>query len=225
MKFQTMIAAAAALLSVAAFGEAKASQIVLTPASVISSSGYYQSCCNFNPGSIFDQQTTTVTETFGSGYWLNPDNGPTNAYITIDLGSAKSISSLELFETHNGNYGDRGTGAFTIIGGNSISGGQITGPMTLLASGTLTATAVAPAGSPVTGETYSSLNSGSYRYLEFLPTSVASINTPCCGTNVYGLDELKLFGGVPEPASWALMTIGVGMLGFALRRRTAALAA
>ncbi len=225
MKFQTMIAAAAALLSVAAVGEAKASQIVLSPGNVVGSSGYYQLCCNFNPGSILDQQTTTVTETFGSGYWLNPDNGPANAYITIDLGSAKSISSLELFETHNGNYGDRGTGDFTIIGGNSISGGQITGATVVLASGTLTATAVAPDGSPVTGETFASQSSGSYRYLEFLPTSVASINTPCCGTNVYGLDELKLFGGVPEPTTWALMTLGVGMLGFALRRRTATLSA
>lgn len=223
MKLKNMILATASLLGVVAFGEARAAQIVLTPGSVVGSSGYYQSCCDFNPGSIFDQQTTTVTETFGSGYWLNPDNGPANAYITVDLGSTYSISSLELFQTHNGNYGDRGTGAFTIIGGNSISGGQLIGTTVLLASGTLTATSTSLTVIP--GTTFASLSGAGVRYLEFLPTSEATYNTPCCGANVYGLDELKVFGDVPEPAAWALMTVGVGMLGFALRRRTVSLLA
>ena len=200
---------------------ANASQIVLSPSSVVGSSGSYIACCNFNPGSIFDQQTGTVSETFGSGYWLNPDNGPGSAFITIDLGARYAVSSVSLYNTANGFYGDRGTGSFQIFGSNSISGSALVAP-TLVASGTLVA------GVPYINPNAPSFPveqifgaSGSFRYLSFNPTSVATANNACCGSNVYGLNELKVSGAavVPEPQSWILLIAGFGLVGAAMRRR------
>ncbi len=192
-----------------------AAQLTLAPASVIGSSGYYTACCTFQPGNIFDQQTGTVTESFGAGYWLNPDNGPANAYITVDLGAVYNLTGVTLYNTHNGPYADRGTGDFQIFGSNSVAGGALVGGTSLL-SATLTPEV---SGDP-TAQAFTL--SGSYRFISFNPTSVSVGGNPCCGANVYGLDELKVFGtAVPEPATWALMIAGFGMTGFAMRRRSA----
>lgn len=189
---------------------------------MIGSSGSYGegNGYNFVAGSIFSSPTGPVSDVFSSGsYWINPDNGPFNAFITIDLGAAYSIGSFDLFNTHNSQYGDRGTGTFTIIGGNAITGApgafQLTGPTTVLASGSLNAVPVAD---PITGQTFASLSGSIFRYLEFLPTSVASINAACCGTNVYGLNELRV-SAVPEPSTWAMMILGFAGVGFMAYRR------
>ncbi|MBC7519830.1 MAG: PEP-CTERM sorting domain-containing protein [Sandarakinorhabdus sp.] len=195
---------------------ATAAPIILAPANVVGSSGFYTLCCTFQPGNILDQQTGTVTESFGGGYWLNPDNGPANAYITVKLGTgAVALSSLELYNTHNGPYGDRGTGDFSIYGSNFVSGGQLVAP-TLILSGTLAAQSVA---GPTVAQTFAA--SGTYRYLSFNPTSVASANATCCGANVFGLNELRVVGTatVPEPQSWILLIAGFGLVGAAMRRR------
>ncbi len=42
------------------------------------------------------------------------------------------------------------------------------------------------------------------------------------GASSYGLDNLQLSAGVPEPATWALMILGFGAVGGAMRRRNAA---
>jgi hypothetical protein len=224
MKLNLTLAGSALALSLAT--GAHAGQIALSPSSVIGGSGYYTACCAFQPGNIFDQQTGPVTETFGGGYWLNPDNGPADAFITIDLGAVYDLSSVDLFNTHNGGYQDRGTGDFTITGSNSITdlgGGDfaLVGGV-VVASGTL-----APefnTAATITDQSFAA--SGSFRYLSFNPTSVSVGGSPCCGANVYGLDELRVSGnGVPEPASWALMIGGFGLAGAMLRRRRAATAA
>lgn len=190
-----------------------AAQLTLAPASVIGSSGYYTACCSFQPGNIFDQQTGVVTESFGGGYWLNPDNGPVNAYITVDLGAVYSLSGVTLFNTHNGPYADRGTGNFQIFGSNTVAGGALVGGTSLLSATLSPETSGNPA-------PQSFALGGSYRYISFNPTSVSVGGSPCCGANVYGLDELKVFGAtVPEPATWGMMIVGFGMVGFATRRR------
>jgi hypothetical protein len=218
------IATAAAMLALPV--AASAAQVSLAPSNVVGSSGYYTACCNFNPGSILDQQAGTVTESFGAGYWLNPDNGPSNAYITVKLGTGTngvSLTGLDLYNTHNGNYGDRGTGNFSIYGSNHISGGQLVAP-TLILSGTLTAATVA---GPLVAQTFAA--SGTYRYISFNPTSVSTApdgafgnGVSCCGANVYGLNELRVFGSetaVPEPQSWILLIAGFGLVGAAMRRK------
>lgn len=209
---------AGALLAAASV-PAEAGQILLTPSSVIANSSYFTNCCDFKPGNVFDQQTGTVTETAGSGYWLAPDNGSGNAYITFDLGAVYTLSSLEFYNTSNGGLADRGTGDFAIYGSNAESGGTLITP-SLILSGTLTPET---SGNPVA---QSFLATGTYRYLTFSPLTVAAGGTACCGTNTFGLNELRVFGStisaVPEPATWTLMIAGIGMVGAALRRRRTA---
>ncbi len=202
---------------------ASAVQIVLAPSNVVGSSGFYQGF-DFGPGEILDQQAGIVTENFGTGYWLNPDNGPVNAFITIDLGAAYALTSITLYNTANGFYGDRGTGSFQIFGSNSITGITLDTP-TLVASGTLAAgTPYINGNAPSFPVAQAFSATGKFRYISFNPTSVATANNPCCGSNVYGLNELKVSASVPEPQSWALMIAGFGLVGAAMRRRKAVIA-
>jgi hypothetical protein len=181
----------------------------------------------FNATSIFDQQTGPVSDNFGVSYWINPDDGPQNAYIVIDLGAAYHLSSLDFFNTHNSNFGDRGTGDFTIEAGNSITnlgapGFDLTGPTVVILNGTL---AAAPVADPINAQSFTLSDPGTYRYIKFEPHTVAAAGTPCCGANVYGLNELRVFetpvttdGSVPEPAPLALLTSGLAAIAL-LRRR------
>jgi hypothetical protein len=63
--------------------------------------------------------------------------------------------------------------------------------------------------------TFTAANSGS-QVLSFL-----SIGTPGEDPPMALLDNVSLTGGVPEPATWGLMLVGVGAIGATLRRRRA----
>ena len=203
-----------------------ASQIPLSPGNVIGFNGLYNS--GFPASSILDHQTGTIVEATQDGsYWLNADNGPANAYIVVDLGSAIHLGSFDLFNTHNAIYGDRGTGAFSIEASNSIgpgvgSGSDLSGTIVTLVTGTLLAS---PVSGPLPDQTFLSIDPGSYRYIRFSPHTVASPGTPCCGANNYGLNELRAFdapvGAVPEPATLAFLGGGLVVLGLLRKRRIA----
>jgi hypothetical protein len=222
-KFLFSAAAAAAVF----LGEqAQAAQVVLDGSAVIGSTGNYS---GFPADNIFDQQTGDVVDVFASTYWLNPDNGPANAYITVDLGANFWIGGFDLFNTHNSGFNDRGTGDFSIVGANAIAvdganGFTLSGPLTVLASGHLTNSSDAI----IAAQHFNSVTAN-VRYLQFRPTSVQTPfnTTGCCGTNVYGLNELRVFDapaptpGVPEPAAWALMLLGFGGVGAMIRARKA----
>lgn len=217
--------AALAGLAASMAAAAPAAQIVLTPVAVYASTGQYLQgfpATTFAPGNILNQQTGPINETAQDGsYWINPDNGPANASISIDLGGTYRLSSFDLFNTHNAQYNDRGTGNFSIVGSNDATFAIFT----TLASGTLTAE---QQGTPLTAQSFASGSTGVFRYLQFRPTSVASANAPCCGANVYGLNELRVFGTagvVPEPGQWALLIAGFGAVGYTLRRRRVRFAA
>ena len=77
--------------------------------------GYYgEWSSQYTAASVLDHQNGIINEPNQDGsYWLNSDNGPANAYIVIDLGAAFHLASIDLFNTHNAFYGDRGTGAAT----------------------------------------------------------------------------------------------------------------
>ena len=68
---------------------------------------------------------------------------------------------------------------------------------------------------------YSFVASAASATIDFQQTAATS------GSGDTGLDDLSIFasGGVPEPASWALMLGGFGAMGAALRRRRAMVAA
>ncbi len=206
------------------------SQIALSPSNVIGGSGSYGGnwqSGSFNATEILDQQTGPVVDTFTATYWINPDGGPGNAYIVIDLGAAYHLSSLDLFNTHNSTYGDRGTGDFTIEAGNSVvnlgaAGFDLTGSTTVILNGTLVA---APVSDPISAQSFTLSDPGTYRYIKFEPHTVASANAPCCGANNYGLNELRAFeepintgDSVPEPAPMALIASGLAAVAL-LRRR------
>jgi hypothetical protein len=189
-----------------------AAPILLNPSDVIGGSGSYSGTWNSSPfgaQNVLSQQTGPIHEDFGdSSYWINPDGGPANAYIVIDLGAQYQLTSLALFNTHNGLWNDRGTGNFQIEAGNSLgaltaNGYDISGTLTTVVSGTLTADT--NANTYLTEQDFTVSDPGYYRYIRFEPlsVSVASQNGPCCGTNVYGLNEIRVSGDlVPEPATW-----------------------
>lgn len=204
---------------------ASAVQLILTPANVIGGSSSYTggyATGTFAAGNIFDQQAGAIIEPVQTNYWIAPDNGTANAFITIDLGAEQSLTSLSLFNTHNANYNDRGTGDFTVTASDSVTdlgGGNfaLSGAITTVVSGTL---ASESQGDTLTEQSFGA--TGTFRYLSFNPTSVKVSGSPCCGANVYGLNELRVFtadSAVPEPTSWALLLTGFAVTGLALRRR------
>jgi len=214
------------LLSLARLG--CAGQVVLNGANVIGGSGAYGgdwSSGQFNAREIVDQQTGAVTDSFGATYWLNPDNGPANAYIVIDLGAAYQITSLELFNTHNDGFNDRGTGSFSFEASNSVTNLGTAGFDLSSGTGvTILASTLLPAHTPdpIPGQTFTVSDPGTYRYIKFEPHSVAVGGNSCCGANNYGLNELRVFSdpvATPEPASTELVCFVV-IASIAIRRRS-----
>jgi hypothetical protein len=206
-RFLKSLAAVTVLAGVGA--SAHAAQIVLTPANVINSSTPYDT--RFVAGNIFNNQSGVVSEPSQNGYyWLNPDNSNATAFIEIDLGAVYSLASIQLFNTHNWTYNDRGTGNFTILGSNSAVLSSFT---TVVLADQLNPVSSGSSGNdPILGQSFNV--SGSFQYLEFLPTSVAA-TAPYSGT-AYGLNELRI-SAVPEPTTWAMLLVGFGLIGFGVR--------
>ncbi|HCM48333.1 MAG TPA: hypothetical protein DIS98_12805 [Colwellia sp.] len=142
-----------------------------------------------------------------------------DAWITIDLGSAYIIDFLELFNTLNAQYFDRGTGDFRILASNSVTQvGNLNGNISTLIDSTLLAEPRIRNGyhnGPLNAQSFFVTNTSTFRYLQFRADSVAVGGVPCCGSNVYGLNEIRV-SAVPEPTSIAIVALGV--IGLASRR-------
>ena len=222
MRSLTLAFGAAVLSFTSAAG---AQQIVLAPANVIGGNGSYNGAAeqsaftgSFAANNVLDTQTGTVSEP-GSAYWLNADGGDQDAFIVIDLGQAYQLGTIELFNTHNTQFNDRGTGQFTISGSNSIApaaagayGQDLVGG-TLLVSGTLDDETQAE--DPINAQPFTVTNTTAFRYLRFDAETVDAGGTPCCGANNYGLNEIRVFQ-VPEPTTLGLLSLGGALF---LRRR------
>lgn len=226
--FRTVLGASFLLTGAAAFAQAQ--QVVLTPSSVIGGtgdyfSGNYNVASSFSTLNVVNQQTGSVTEQDQSGsYWLTQNGTPTTGnpkYFVLDLGSPVSISDIDLFNTHNAGYDDRGTGDFAILASNSITpdsnasfGQDLVNPATIV-NGTL-----APAHqtvNPIPAQSFSPNTSTAYQYIEFEDLTIGAAGDRGFGAAGGGLNEIRVF--TPEPAALSVLSMtGVFVLG---RRRRA----
>lgn len=172
---------------------------------------------------------------------LIASTGAQAALVTLDFESGtpgNAIGTLSGATFTNGFYFQCGGGCPPPATGIFASGSGTTSTMTVtfattanyvsfvnVSNSSLTATAYdslnnflgstySNEGFPISGATLS-LNFANIKYVTFSP------DTP---QYQFGIDDLS-FNAVPEPSTWALMIAGFGLTGYAMRRRTVALAA
>lgn len=204
-------------------------QISLAPSSVVGGGSTWDSTsfdgsATFSSSNVLNQQSGSVAETTGTGtpdgsFWLGPENSD-YAYFVIDLGAAYEISRIDLFNTHNQGYFDRGTNGFTISVSNSVENAGEDAGLALTDSVSLL-TASLPQGlvDPITGLTYTSANglvadATAYRYLQFTTNSRHGSGT--------GLAEIRVYtSAIPEPSTYAAMAgaLALGVAAWRRRRR------
>lgn len=53
------------------------------------------------------------------------------------------------------------------------------------------------------------------------PFTLVTFTTPTVGgsNDQFGIDNVTVGGAVPEPATWAMMILGMGVVGYAMRRK------
>jgi hypothetical protein len=169
-------------------------------------------------GATPDNDVGQIWEYNGIGYWLGTA-GPSTGYFVLDLGTPYNIGLIELFNTHNGPYQDRGTGDFKITASNSIvdmggSNFDLVSPVQI-ASGTL---APQTDGVYLVPSAYTASSAGPFRYLRFDALSIGAHGT--YGFNGVGLNEMRVFealAAVPEPGVSLIFAL-VGGIGCLMRR-------
>jgi hypothetical protein len=215
-------------------------QVALTPTSVIGGSGSFGpnffNTGPFSAGFVFDNQSALVipepnqfAADADGGYWLGKE-GDVTEFFVVDLGSVLPIISVDVYNTHNAFYNDRGTRDFQIFGSNTIAplvsgepgagGFDLVAP-TLLTSGTLLFQTFQD--DPIEPQTFTT-GSGNFRYLRF---QTLNENPPggVGGFSGVGLNELKVFSNAQPTAAPEAGTLGLlagtmlPLAGFAIRRR------
>ncbi len=198
-----------------------ASQIVLTPASVIGGSNTFTGAWNdpqpgnFNATHVADDQAGPVVDVFGVNYWLGPQ-GSAQAYFVLDLGAVYNLQSVDLFNTHNNGAFDRATGDFQIYVSNSITSTPSNGMDLVGASLALTGTLIIT-GDPIPAQSFNFGPGISAQYLRFNAVSIAADTR---GAQGVGLNEIRVFNAFSTPetgGSVALLGIAAGIIGLASR--------
>ena len=166
-------------------------------------SSYYDSGSEVFPSAnITDGITTDGGSPSNWSFWLAAQGQNAGSWVQVDLGSTFSVDSVNLFDTHNRGYYDRGTDAFTI----SVSTDGIT--FKNVATGAFTN----DQWTQQTADTVS-FDASDARYVRFTADSVY-------GGQSAGLAELEV-SAVPEASTSTMALAGLGLLGFVAMRRKA----
>lgn len=205
-----LLAAALAAATVCAAFPAAAAEVI-TPVGVTASNSFpYWG--QYQPGRLIDG-SGMVGDKHDADFnnmWMT-DLGVDKATLTFDLGAAYNLSSLSVW---NYNFGkeefastlDRASKAFTL----AISTDGVTFTEVLageFARGT---------GQLLAGETFGV--SGQARYVQLNLSGNHQQYPEYYGYAPIGLSEVRFAGSaVPEPATWAMMIAGFGLVGGALR--------
>ena len=150
-----------------------------------------------------------------SSYWLGSENAA-DEFFTLDLGDLYTIEEIDLRNTHNRQFNDRGTEEFVVFAAAEVDeNNELIDPVVML-SGSLRNTS---GESPIDAEIFTEANGlviGDARYLKFQALTFYSSAT----NGGAGLNEIEVYGTlVPEPGSLALSFSGLIALLMLSRRR------
>lgn len=204
------VLSSAAVLTVAAPAEAAINVATSPGASFVSASSAIQS--NISDYSAAISAANLLTDTPDAAYF-NGDtryifaNGDTSPFILIDLGKVYPLSSFGAI--FNGTtYRDRQIPTLQVaVSNDNTIFANLGGSPVLAAGADLNSFTLTPA-SDVTGR---------YVRYSFGNGDVGCIGNSCGGAGVY---RLLAVSSVPEPATWAMLLLGFGMIGFAIRTRS-----
>ena len=139
----------------------------------------------FPTSHVTDGNTIESTDAAIS-YWLGLE-GVVNSYFNLDLGNVYHIDQVNLANTHNRQFNDRGTAEFALFGATAIDGGnQLVSPFLLLSSSLAPVTGA----SPIVPQQFTSSNGlipANARYLRF------ETFTSTYGNGNVGLNEIEVF--------------------------------
>jgi hypothetical protein len=165
--------------------------------------GYTAGVTNFDAYIASNPSHTLVF----SGFEFFGNSGTSTLQVTYDLGSAKRINALALW-----NEESSGIGRLNLL--SSLDGVNFSS----------LATGLSPTDNPLASYLADVFTFGnvSTRYVRFEASGCPQPNPgsfPACA-----IGEVAFRSAVPEPASWAMMIAGFGLVGAAMRRRVAAIA-
>jgi len=149
----------------------------------------------------------------GISYWLGR-NLTQNEWFTLDLERPYTIDRLELQNTHNRGSNDRGTRNFEIWASLEVDGSNDLVNSFLIMAGTM---------ADPRGTNYDipldafSVEAGDFS--EFRARYIQFVAKDWWGTAGVGLNEIRVYGSVPEPATMALLAMAFAGLGGYVRKR------
>ena len=149
-------------------------------------------------------------------WWLGREQ-TLDEYFTLDLGEVFSVDRIDLYNTHNRQYNDRGTEEFVIFGSQEVDGGnQLVNPIPVL-SGNLSDTSFEDDIPVETFTAANGLNVSDVRYLQFQALSSTY------GNGNVGLNEIEVYSSsfvssnralgkpvIDGSGAWDGGTVGVG---------------
>jgi hypothetical protein len=151
-----------------------------------------------------------------SSYWLGREMQDGESF-TLDLQGIYHVDEIDLRNTHNKIYNDRGTGEFFILGATAVDGNNELIQPELILAGQLTntgGTTIIPADVFTAANGLIPMN---VRYLQF--TAVTKV-PPVNGFGGVGLNEIEVYGTlVPEPSTVLLLGVAGVVLGWRRMRR------